>query len=285
MRKAVVAAIGAASILLGGCAASPGAPRLAAPPPGSRYVAMGSSFAAGAGIGPTKPGTPARCQRTPLNYASLLADRLGLALVDVTCGGATTAHLTGPWNELPPQIDAVTPDTRLVTVTIGGNDLNYVGTLFGASCRAGVPMGGRPCPSDRAPGEADYRKLEDSLRAFSRQVAERAPNARLIFVQYVTLVSPVACDAAPLKPEDAASSRALGLRLAEITARVARETGALVLPADELSRDHTPCSAQPWSRGLSAAPPSAPGAPWHPTVAGHAGIAAALAAWFSPGSR
>ena len=40
------------------------------------------------------------------------------------------AHVLAPWNELPAQIDAVTPDTRLVTITIGGNDLNYIGNLF-----------------------------------------------------------------------------------------------------------------------------------------------------------
>lgn len=51
---------------------------------------------------------------------------MGLNLVDVSCGGATTAHILGAWSELAPQIDAVTSDTKLVTVTIGGNDLNYV---------------------------------------------------------------------------------------------------------------------------------------------------------------
>jgi hypothetical protein len=242
---------------------------------------MGSSFAAGAGIGPTKPNTPSRCGRTANNYATLLAGKLGLDLTDVTCGGATTAHLTGPWGDLPAQIDAVTPNTRLVTVTIGGNDIGYVGGLIRASCRTGVPMGGRPCPAGKIPTEADYAKLDNDLRAFARQVFAKAPQARLIFVQYVTLDSPTSCEVAPLQPEDAANSRAIGLHLAEITVRAAHATGALVLPADELSRDHTPCSAEPWSRGMSSVPASGPGSPWHPTVAGHAGIATALGDWFA----
>lgn len=266
--------------LLGGCAATSHAPRLAPLPPGAHYVAMGSSFAAGAGIGPTKPNTPARCQRTAINYASLLADRLRLDLSDETCGGATTAHLLGAWGELPPQIDALRPDTRLVTVTIGGNDLGYVGGLIAASCRAGVSFGSRPCPPSTQPTEADYRRVEATLRLFSQQIAARAPKAQLVFVQYVTLVPAFPCAAAPLTPDDAAMSRVIGLRLAEITKSIARRTGALVLPADELSRDHTPCSALPWSKALSSLPNANTGAPWHPNAGGHAAIAGALAGWF-----
>ena len=100
---------------------------------------MGSSYAAGAGMGPLQQGSPERCLRTTNNYPSLLAKRLSLRLTDVSCGGATTTHLLSAWNELPAQLDAVTDATRLVTVTIGGNDINYMGALFGGSCRAGVP--------------------------------------------------------------------------------------------------------------------------------------------------
>src|SRR5690348_15938455 len=73
--------------------------------PGARYVSLGSSYAAGAGIGRLVPGTPQRCGRTENNYAHLLAARMHLELVDVSCGGATTAHILGPWNELPAQLD------------------------------------------------------------------------------------------------------------------------------------------------------------------------------------
>ena len=93
-------------------------------PPGAQYVSLGSSYAAGAGIGTLVPGTPQRCGRTGNNYARQLAARLHLDLIDASCGGAKTSHTLGPWNELPPQVDAVTPATKLVTITIGGNDLN-----------------------------------------------------------------------------------------------------------------------------------------------------------------
>ena len=259
-----------------GCAtpaASP-APLLQA---GTEYVAMGSSYAAGAGIGPLQPGSPERCQRTTNNYPSLLAKRFGLRLTDVSCGGATTANLLSASNELPAQLEAVTGTARLVTVTIGGNDINYMGALFGGSCRAGVVARPGPCPPPVKPDAAQYERLEASLNAVAREVARRAPRAQLVFVQYLTAMPETPCRATATTPEDAANSRAIGRQLAGITARVAAANGALLLPADEMSRDHTACGSEPWSHGLHEGYDMRQGTPWHPAPAGHAAIAAELA--------
>jgi lysophospholipase L1-like esterase len=244
---------------------------------GSRYVALGSSYAAGAGIGELQPGSPQRCQRTTNNYPSLLSRRLQLQLTDVSCGGATTAHLLGPSNELPPQLDAVTAATRLVTVTIGGNDLDYMGALFGGSCRAGVVARPGPCPPRVQPTIAQYSGLEAALTSIAREVARRAPQARLVFVQYLSAVPETPCKFTAITPEDAANSRAIGRELAAITARVATAQGALLLAADLMSRDHTACGPEPWSHGLHEGYDIAQGSPWHPAPAGHAAIAAELA--------
>jgi lysophospholipase L1-like esterase len=256
-------------------------------PSNARYVAMGSSFAAGTGINGIKPDTPQRCGRSTSNYATLVAGKLGLALDDQTCGGATTAHILGPWNELPAQVEAVNADTRLVTVTIGGNDVNYVMNLFGASCVAseGFVIQGvkRPCPPQRPPKAEDYAKLEANLRAVAREVFRRAPKARLVFVQYVKLIPDIPCAASQLSPGGALVTRDIGEQLARVTARAALAEGAEVLAADQLSRGHTLCDAEKWSVGSKPGGPEAP-APWHPTVAGHAGIAIELEAMLT-GSR
>lgn len=248
-------------------------------PPGSRFVAMGSSYAAGTALGGIKPGTPERCGRSPFNYATLAATRLDLDLVDVSCGGATTAHILGPWDELPPQIEAVTPDTRLVTITIGGNDLGYVMNLAGGSCdpAKGLTYRGKtvPCPTLAAPSADDYARLEANLRQIAREVFRRAPKARLIFVQYVRLIPDQLCDAIHMSPEGALLNRVLGERLAAVTARAALAEGAEVLSADQLSRQHTACDAVPWSTGPVPLGPDA-NAPWHPNRDGHAAISEAL---------
>jgi len=254
--------------------------------PGSKYVALGSSFAAGAAIGPIKPGTPARCGRTVNNYATLLADALQLALDDQSCGGATTANILEPWAELPAQMDAVDASTRLVTITIGGNDLNYVGNLFMASCAPGeIIEAGQfkvPCVKPTWPTEQTYTSLEDALNRVARDVRERAPQARLVFVQYVSLVPDAPCPRANMPMEYASENRTIGRRLAEITARVARANYASLLEADRLSLGHTPCDQAPWSNGMIENNDMSKGAPWHPNSAGHAAIASALVEMLRP---
>lgn len=271
MKELLVAGL----LVLAGCA-TPGQNTSTIVQPGQRYVAMGSSYAAGAGIGPLVPATPPRCGRTENNYAHLLAARLGLDLVDVSCGGATTAHILGPWNELPPQLDAVTPDTKLVTVTIGGNDLNYVRNLMIATCGKTpgmMPPAGRTCPAPAWPSDSDYVSLEQHLRQIAQEVRRRAPQAKLVFVDYLRIVPDRGgCTSLPLDETQKVAARQTFRRMAEVTASAAAAEGALLLPASELSREHNTCSKIPWSAGHPGKPAS-----WHPTAAGHVAIVDALA--------
>lgn len=249
---------------------------------GARYVGMGSSFAAGSGFGPIKSDTPARCGRSIDNYATLLAEELRMLLVDVSCGGATTAHVLGPWNELPPQIDAVTPDTALVTITVGGNDIGYVGYLIAESCKVRGPIllgsAGTVCPEARIPGDEAYFKLENDLKAIADEVRKRAPSAKLVFVQYLPMVTPFACDEVPLSPEASRNARAIATRLAQVTARVAGQSGAKVIDLAGATKKRLPCGGPTaWVAGWPA--DYKPGAtfPWHPTRLGHGAIAQEIA--------
>lgn len=241
-------------------------------PSGAPYVNLGSSFAAGAGAGPAPPGSTPRCYRSSVNYAHLLAKRLRLSLDDVSCGGATSAHLLGAWNELPPQLDAVTSKTRLVTITVGGNDLGLAGNLIAASCEPGeiIRVAGLavPCPPPRPVPEEAYSRLERNLGEIARQIAVRAPRARTIFIQYVTLVPEVQCAKSRLTDAEANDLRRVALRLAQITKRAAEANGAAVLRIDEMSRRHTPCDADPWSVGFPRDYVESQGAPWHPNTRG-----------------
>ncbi len=257
-------------LLVVGCAARDGmvASNL---PPKSRFVSLGSSFAAGVGIGQMQATKQSRCGRTVNNYATLLAARRNLDLIDVSCGGATTEHVLGPWNELPAQIDAVTRDARLVSITIGGNDLRFVAWLRAGSCRAGAVAG--PCGSVPLPVEADYLKLDRSLRAIAAEVRRRAPAARLVFVPYVAMNSEKPCSLETISAPDAAEARIMAQRLAATTRAAARASHADVLDVDVASKGHTPCSPVPWSMGLAPGYQRSQGAPWHPNAAGHVAIA------------
>ena len=133
---------------------------------------------------------------------------------------------------------------------------------YGSSCTP------NPCPPPHAVSEDDYVHLESNLREAAHQIAERAPQARIVFIQYVTLVPRTQCANSRLSEEEAAQLRAVAARLAEITARVAQQSHARVLRMDDLSRDHTTCDAEPWSLGLPRDYQESQGAPWHPNRRG-----------------
>ena len=250
--------------------------------PQSRYVAMGSSFAAGPGVGTPEAGSPSRCQRSTANYAHQLARALSLALTDVSCGGATTAHILGPWNELPPQIEAVSPDTKLVTITIGGNDVGYIGGLIGGSCRflGTVPVGGpngRPCFTLPPSSEEAWTKVEESMRQIAAEVRRRAPGTRLVFVDYLSVLPERGtCAATPLAQEQADASRAVAARLAAVTARAAQQSGAELVRASALSKGHDACAREPWMTGFPDPKSAWKSPPYHPNLAGMTAVAAAL---------
>lgn len=281
------------ALLLAGCAAGPEVAR-APVAPSARYVAMGSSFAAGPGVTVSADSPATRCTRSRDNYARQLARLRQLDLVDVSCGGATSTHLLVPWNELAPQIDALTADTALVTITIGGNDVGYVGRLFAASCKGGSELpasaaamckgmgarqqaGGPSASLPAIPTEAAWATLAASLDRITAEVRRRAPRARLIFVDYVTLLpSGALCPQVPLSADDAASARATARRLAQETASAAKRAGAETLRVSALSQRHDACAAEPWANGFVPRQGGAPFAPYHPNLAGMTAIAAAL---------
>lgn len=265
---------------------------------GGHYVAMGSSFAAGPGLRPGKPATstaPARCGQSMINYPTLLAEQLGMVLVDRSCSAARTEHVLGPWGEIPPQIDAVTADTRLVTLTIGGNDLNYVGNAFNASCRALVAAAGpavpgekaRTCPALVIPSEADYAADEARLRQIVREIRKRAPKAEVVFVQYLTLIPSAErmCAATPMSAEDAAVLRTIGQRLADITLRVAAMERTRVVQMNEASATHTPCDKEPWINGPLFGKQAVDGIGWHLNAAGMKATADGIAYWLTAPNR
>lgn len=295
MKAALQAALAAALLL--GSGASPSAFASAAEKgqaatveenlAGKRYVAIGSSFAAGPQLPPGKPSWPARCGQSFSNYPTLLAERFGMILIDRSCSGATTDHVLGPWGEIPPQISSVTPDTRLITVTIGGNDLSYIGNLFSATCAfnakiiAASGAKTRACGPVRVATEADYVRDEAQLNEIARRLKAAAPQSRIVFVQYLTpLPKPGAlCAATPVSETDAAIVREIGRRLAEITGRVAQSNGVMVVEMNQASATHTPCDKEPWMIGSPQGYDGRQGLQWHLNKAGMQATADGVAWW------
>ncbi len=246
-----------------------------------RYVALGSSMAAGPGIRPRAAGAPWAAGRSARNYPHLVAERLRLDLVDVTFSGATTAHvLADRQRGAPPQIAALDGSETLVTVTIGGNDVGYIPLLMAAS----LPRAARRIPllgariAELLDPEARDRALADvfdALCAVGTAIRERAPHARVFFVDYLTVLPPAGAPAPPLSAADADLGRHVAATLERLTADAAAATGCEVVGAAAASRQHHAWSAEPWTVKPTRTGVPLPGrpAPLHPNGAGMRAVA------------
>lgn len=234
------------------------------------YVALGSSYAAGLGLGARVPGSPFACQRGDKSYPRELAGILGLPLADMTCSGATVAQvLRGGQFFLGPQIDAIGPNTRLVTISAGGNDVGYIGDLTAIAYRrrggviggsVGLFWGGARTVDDRP-----FQALERDMRSTLMEVRERAPKARILVVTYSAILPPHGtCDRIGISEKEAELMRQIADRLSDVTRSAALESGASVIDLATLSVGHDACSEIPWVNG--AQPEQ--GAAFHPTFAG-----------------
>ncbi len=242
-----------------------------------KYVALGSSYAAGPG-GLDSVGN--RCLRTVDNYPHQVAQALNMSLVDATCSGATTENILDRRQRFvsQPQIDAVTPGTALVTITTGGNDIGYVQRLIAMGCKNSVAdpvkeIAERVCghgrPISPEPGFEQYAAVEQKMIETVFAVRMRAPAARIVLVDYPPVVvagGPI-CPKLALTPEEIESTIRVYDALAQVTAEAAQISGAELVTTGPLGAEHTVCSPDPWLRGFELP------VPYHPDASGKAGVA------------
>jgi lysophospholipase L1-like esterase len=250
-----------------------------------RHIAsLGSSYAAGPGI---KPMEDRGARRSARNYPHLLAERLGARLTDLTVSGATTDTIIDIPQRLfthvfPPQLQGLPADADLVTITVGGNDLRYAGSMirFGVAGRlsgrtltrplgALFARGGVPRPS-----VADVEQAARNLARIVTAIRGKAPGARILLVDYVTVIGPVTRPGPEVPFDDAAldALRRLGEKVAEVFAIAADMSAADLVKASERSREHALGSARPWVTGLPASLRGLDGA-FHPNADGMSGVA------------
>lgn len=250
------------------------------------YVAMGDSYSAGSGVSPQAPTTAASiCLRSSANYPSLVAAQLGITrFTDVTCGAAKSTDLAGsqpdPFGpDHAPQFDALTPDTTLVTLGIGGNDIGLV--ELAASCINPLPEpAGRSCA---AANLADGRDpVGERIEAFAPtygtlfdEIRERAPRAHIVLVGYPVAMQPNGCPG--VQPAWAADANYIQDKITQLNQVMADQAAAhdvTFISLEASSTGHDAC-ADPDARWMVGAIPSVPDGfvPLHPNAAGHANTA------------
>jgi lysophospholipase L1-like esterase len=253
--------------------------------PAVDYVALGDSAASGPLI-PKSTGTPG-CLQSDSNYPHVLARLIGAAtFTDASCSGARSENVvaepqstnSGP---IPVQLDAVSADTDLVTITIGGNDVDLVSTARGCVNFSPEPNGSS-CADALTAGGTDV--IGDAVAATAAEwgavfeaIGERAPDAKVLVVGYGTYVRPGGCyGTQPVWARDADYLQASVDRLNDALAEQAEQHGATFVDVRPASVGHDACAA-PADRYLEGVVPANPAAPLHPTAAGMAAFAQVVA--------
>jgi|LULW01.1.fsa_nt_gb lysophospholipase L1-like esterase len=247
-----------------------------------RYVALGDSYTAAPLVPETDPEDG--CLRSSGNYPSLVAAGLeGTVLADVSCSGADTASLVGVQRTFdgetrPAQLDAVTEDTALVTLSMGGNDFGLFSTVVGGCAQvADSDPDGSPC-TDVASGDATevLAKIEQRVASAVAGIRDRAPDARVLVVGYPRIVPQGAesCDALPLAAGDLPFARTVNRGLAEALEEGATRAEAEYVDVYALSKGHDVCSDDPWIAGRETVPGQA--LAFHPFAAEQQAVAAEI---------
>jgi lysophospholipase L1-like esterase len=164
-----------------------------------------------------------------------------------------------------------------VTVTIGGNDAGYVPLLMAAGLPRVVrslPLVGRLVRESLDPSARDRALVDvaESLKEVGRTLRQRSPRAKVLFVDYLTLLPPAGTAAPPLSDVDVALGRRVADTLERLTGKAAADTGCEWVRVAEASREHHAWSAEPWTTKFGLPLPSRP-APLHPNAEGMCAVA------------
>lgn len=245
------------------------------------YVAMGDSAAAGPLVGIPDPNLA--CFRSlTTDYPRVVAGRLGAELTDVTCSGAKIEDFSGRQHGfLPPQYDALSDRTDLVTVTVGGNDAGLVQAALscvnalpepvGFSCADRYTADGRDQLAER------IARVAPDFDASLEVIEQKAPHAEVVVVGYGTYLPPGGCHPKePVWARDADYIQASVDALSAVLGEKARAHGAEFVDIGPVSRGHDVCAA-PADKYFEGFIPTSLAAPLHPNARGMTAFGNAVA--------
>ncbi|MFY1694618.1 MULTISPECIES: SGNH/GDSL hydrolase family protein [unclassified Solwaraspora] len=205
-----------------------------------QYVALGDSYSSGVGA---KPYIDDDCKRSTHSYAAqYAAAHPTMSFGFAACSGATTDDV------IAHQLGFLGPDTRLVTITVGGDNLGFTSTLekcidalHDSTCKAAV---------DAAVAIINTA-LPGDLKQVYGDILAKAPNAKLVVLGYAQLFAPDFCFEAPLDENRRGWINDAAVQLNQAIEKTAKPYGVFV-PVDDLFAKHRVCSDVPWLNGVTA---------------------------------
>jgi lysophospholipase L1-like esterase len=229
-------------------------PAFAAPP--VHYVALGDSYSSGVGTRDYFPDS-GNCLRGPKAYPQLWADQHHVdTFTFVACSRATTDDVNSN------QISSLSPDSTLVTISIGGNDVGF--TTVVTQC---LLLTDSACSEAVKASETKVRdELPAKLDATYAKIRAAAPHAEVVVVGYPRLNTPGPCNIPGYTDaKRAVMNSGADILAATISQRAAAAGFSYADPRREFN-GHGVCSSTGWINGPSIPPQES----FHPNVDGHA---------------
>lgn len=207
----------------------------------ARYVALGDSYSSGVGAGNYDPDS-GDCLRSPNAYPALWADAHDVAsFTFAACSGARTADV------LDNQLDALSPRTTLVTISVGGNDAGFADVM--TTC---VLNSDETC-LERVERAKEFARTElpGRLDEVYAAIQQRASNAEIVVLGYPHFYKLGGSCWVGLSQTKRAAINSGADVLAEVTAKAAADAGVSFVDLRGPFAGHEICSSDWWLHSVN----------------------------------
>lgn len=256
---------------------------------GPSYVALGDSRASGPFINASSHRD--LCLRSAgMNYPAQLAAMVDASeFTDVTCSAAKPAHVIDTPQFVgtrfaPPQIEALAPDTELVTLSIGGGGSNHLPVSVRCAIPApGLDSGCRNNPVAERLAVDGIDKMRGEVDATVAAIVAAAPDAEVYIIGHGGSVGTRACwPNMPVSDADVVWLHDYFERFNQIYVDAAEKYGVhyvdIAKAAVEGGHDACAPTGERWFEGII---PRSPAEPAHPNALAMTAIAEMVAAEFA----
>jgi lysophospholipase L1-like esterase len=260
-----------AAVLAGLVAVSGTAPAAAEDSELLNYVALGDSYTSGIGapnisVSPLYPAELQPCFQASPGYVDLLEARDDVQLTaNAACSG-WTATMVPLQVEVASAAGLLNADTDVVTITAGGNDVEFLGVL--QACLR--PMTVKDCKArvEAAETVAETKVLPALTNAYAA-IRAKAPNAKIVALGYPHLFSPKFGDNAYITDEAAKAFNNGTNTLNKVIRNTAKKfAGTVYVDVTDEFAGHGFGSPNSWFVFNPANPLD--GVSFHPTATGYA---------------
>jgi lysophospholipase L1-like esterase len=205
----------------------------------SNYVALGDSYSSGVGAGDY--GSSGDCMRSANAYPQLWANSHDVFDFEfVACSGARTGDV------LNDQVSALSANTTLATISIGGNDAGFLDVM--ADCT----LGSDQACVDRVEVAKEYARdtLPGLLDNVYDELRERAPNAEIVVLGYPKFYTLNGSCSVGLSEIKRAAINSGADTLTEVTDKRAADAGLTFVDMRDPFSGHEICSGDRWLHSL-----------------------------------